>query len=45
MTDVSLSKHEILYVRDSLKDFEEGRYVTISVGVSDKEFLRKLEED
>ena len=45
MTNTPLTRDEILYVRDSLKDFEEGRYVTISVGVSDKEFLRKLEED
>lgn len=32
-------------VDESIKDFEEGRYITILAEESDEEFLRKLKED
>lgn len=40
-----LTKDELLYVLDSIEDFEEGRYITISAEESDEEFLRLLKEE
>ena len=39
---IPLTKDEILYLLDSIKDFEEGRFTLVPIEESDSEFLKKL---
>ena len=43
--DRIMTKEESKRFEESIKDFKEGRYITISSKVSKKEFLRKLKEE
>lgn len=40
-----LTRDEILFLIDSLKDLEEGRCTTVRAEESEEEFFRKLDED